>query len=238
MSALDSLIQLHETNERLKEIQELKGNLPEVLNKLKIELDEINNNQTQNKSELENLNGQITSHQTTLTDSNDKLKKYNDQLFNVTNTKEYEALILETDQLKDLITNLNQEVSDSNTKITDLEAMIETNQESIENLSGEITKNEEILSSEMAHTDKEEQLLIKNKDSVAKKVDSNYFGPYTKLFNKYGQGMAPIVRQSCSHCYTQLPAQMLVEIEYDKKIITCPSCSVFLYHKTEDIKLN
>ena len=127
MSALDSLIQLHETNERLKEIQELKGNLPEVLNKLKIELDEINNNQNQNQNELENLNGQITSHQTTLTDSNDKLKKYNDQLFNVTNTKEYEALILETDQLKDLITNLNEEVSDSNTKITDLEAMIETN---------------------------------------------------------------------------------------------------------------
>ena len=56
-------------------------------------------------------------------------------------------MILETDQLKDLITNLNQEVSDSNTKITDLEAMIETNQESIENLSGEITKNEDILSS-------------------------------------------------------------------------------------------
>jgi len=238
MSALDSLIQLHETNERLKEIQELKGNLPEVLNKLKFELEEINKVQIQNKVELEDLNGKIISHNANLTDSNDKLKKYNDQLFNVTNTKEYEALILETDQLKELITNLNLEVSDSNTKISELESMIETNQESIEKLSTEITKNEDTLNSEMAHTDKEEQVLIKNKDSMSKKVDSNYLGSYTKLFNKYGQGMAPIVRQSCSHCYTQLPAQMLVEIEYDKKIITCPSCSVFLYHKTEDIKLN
>ena len=39
MSELNNLIQLHETNERLKEIHELKGNLPEVLNKLKRELD-------------------------------------------------------------------------------------------------------------------------------------------------------------------------------------------------------
>ena len=233
MAALDSLIQLHETNERLKEIQELKGNLPELLNKLKIELEAVSTNQTHHTIELKGLNGAITSHQTTLTDSNDKLEKYNNQLFNVTNTKEYEALILETDQLKELISNLNEEMSDANTKIAELETKIASNQESIENLSSEITKNEEILSSEMASTDKEEQLLLKNRDNFIKKVDSNYLGEYTKLFNKYGQGMASIVRQSCNSCYTQLPAQTLVEIEYDKKIITCPSCSVFLYHKTE-----
>ena len=234
MSSLDSLIQLHETNERLREIQELKGNLPEVLNKLKLELEEINNNQNQHNVELKDLNGTITNQKTTLNESNDKLKKYNDQLFNVTNTKEYEALILETDQLKELITNLNQEMTEANTKITELEEMVESNQESIKNLSSEINKTEETLSSEMAHTDKEEQVLLKNKDKMIKKVDSNYLGEYTKLFNKYGQGMANIVRQSCNSCYTQLPAQTLVEIEYDKKIITCPSCSVFLYHKNED----
>ena len=233
MPALDSLIQLHESNERLREIQDLKGNLPELLNRLRIELEEINTNQNQHTVELKDLNGQITNHQTILTDSNDKLKKYNDQLFNVTNTKEYEALILETDQLKGLIENLNQEMSDANTKISELEEMIESNQEAIKNLSSEITKNEKELSTEMAHTDKEEQALLKNINGLNKKVDGNYLGQYTKLFNKYGQGMAHIVRKSCNSCYTQLPAQTLVEIEYDKKIITCPSCSVFLYHKTE-----
>lgn len=234
MSELNNLIQLHETNERLKEIHELKGNLPEVLNKLKIELNDINVKQSQNNTELQTLNSTVSSNQKTLTDSNDKLKKYNDQLFNVTNTKEYEALILETDQIKELITNLNQEVSDANTKIEILEEEITNNKESIDNLSAEISKNEEILSSEMAHTDKEEQLLVKNIDAYAKKVNPNFLGQYNKLFNKYGKGMANIVRNSCTNCYTQLPAQMLVEIEHDKKLITCPSCSVFLYHKTEE----
>ena len=233
MSSLDSLIQLHETNERLKEIQDLKGHLPELLNKLRIELEEINTNQNQQNTELEDLNGKVTTHQVTLTESNDKLQKYNDQLFNVTNTKEYEALILETDQLKELIANLNQELSDTNTKISELEVMIESNQESIQQISSEITSNEKELSVEMAHTDKEEQVLLKNINSLNKKVDSNFLDQYNKLFNKYGQGMAHIVRKSCNSCYTQLPAQTLVEIEYDKKIITCPSCSVFLYHKTE-----
>tara|TARA_B100002052_G_scaffold153648_1_gene140061 strand:+ start:638 stop:1345 length:708 start_codon:yes stop_codon:yes gene_type:complete len=234
MSELNNLIQLHETNERLKEIHELKGNLPEVLNKLKIELDDINQRQSQNNEELENLNSSLSSNQNTLIDSNDKLKKYNDQLFNVTNTKEYEALILETDQIKELITNLNNEVTDANVNIESLEEEIKNNQESIDQLSSEISKNQEILSTEMAHTDKEEQLLVKNIDQYTKKVDDRYLGQYNKLFNKYGQGMARVLRNACSNCYTQLPAQMLVEIEHDKKLITCPSCSVFLYHKTEE----
>ena len=233
MPSVDSLIQLHESNERLKEIQDLKGNLPELLNKLRIELEEINTNQNQHTTELKDLNGQITNHQTTLTESNDKLNKYNDQLFNVTNTKEYEALILETDQLKELISNLNQETSDANTKISELEGMIESNQEAIQNLSSEITKSEEELSTEMAHTDKEEQVLVKNIDAYTKKVDVKFLGQYNKMFNKYGKGMAHVFRNSCTNCYAQLPPQMLVEIEHDKKIITCPSCSVFLYYKTE-----
>ena len=233
MPSVDSLIQLHESNERLKEIQDLKGNLPELLNKLRIELEEINDNQNQHTTELKDLNGQITTHQTTLTESNDKLQKYNDQLFNVTNTKEYEALILETDQLKGLISNLNQEMSDANTKISELEEMIESNKEAIQNLSSEITKNEEDLSTEMAHTDKEEQVLVKNIDKYTKKVNVDFLDQYNKMFNKYGKGMAHVFRNSCTNCYAQLPPQMLVEIEHDKKIITCPSCSVFLYYKTE-----
>jgi len=234
MSSLDTMIQLHETNERLKEIQELKGNLPELLNKLKYELDAINNTQDQHNADLKELNSTLITQQNSINDSNDKLKKYNDQIFNVTNTKEYEALILETDQLKELIGNLNTEMSEANSKITELEEKVELNKESVEQLSSDISKNEQLLSSEIAHTDKEEQSLIKHKDTLVKKVDVTYLGQYNKLLNKYGQGMAHIVRKSCSNCYTQLPAQTLVEIEYDKKIITCPSCSVFLYHKTEE----
>ena len=39
MDSLNSLIALHEANERLKEIHELKGNLPELLTQKKIELE-------------------------------------------------------------------------------------------------------------------------------------------------------------------------------------------------------
>ena len=86
----------------------------------------------------------------------------------------------------------------------------------------------------MSATEKEENLLLKNKKTLSNNIDNKFLTQYTKLADKYGQGMADILRNSCNHCYTQLPPQLIVEIKYDKKIITCPSCSVFLYHRNED----
>ena len=75
--------------------------------------------------------------------------------------------------------------------------------------------------------------LASEEDLIKKIADDINFKEYHKMFKNYGQGMAHISRNSCSYCYTQLPPQTLVEIEFDKKIIRCPSCSVFLYHKNE-----
>ena len=71
----------------------------------------------------------------------------------------------------------------------------------------------------MAHTDKEEQLLVKNIDQYTKKVDDRYLGQYNKLFNKYGQGMAHILRNSCSNCYTQFLLKCLLKLNMIKSLL-------------------
>ena len=154
---LDDLIKLHETDERLIEINELKGGLPELLNKQKSELDIIHNNQNITENKLKELTSKITSNQNSLNASSDRLEKYNDQLFSVTNTKEYEALISETDQLKTIISDLNQELSQINNEKQELEQLITSNKELIEQLSNSISDNKKVLSDQMSKTDKEEK---------------------------------------------------------------------------------
>ena len=232
--ALDDLIKLHETDERLIEIHELKGGLPELLNKQKSELDVINDTQNISEDKLKELNSKISSNQNSLNESSGRLEKYNDQLFSVTKTKEYEALISETDQLKTIISDLNEELSQISDEKQELEQLIESNKELIEELSNSINDNKKTLSTQMSTTEKEENLLLKHKKTLSKNIDNKFLSQYTKYIDKYGQGMADIFRNSCNHCYTQLPPQLIVEIKYDKKLITCPSCSVFLYYKNED----
>ena len=107
---MDNLIKLHETDERLLEINELKGGLPELVNKEEKELNLINETQLSSQNKLGELDVQLKTNQNSLDDSSNKLEKYNDQLFNVSNNKEYEALISETDQLKDVISDLKNQV--------------------------------------------------------------------------------------------------------------------------------
>ena len=233
--AFDTLIQLHETHVRLAEIDELKGDLPELLNEQENDFNEMNDTQKDNSLKIDVLSKELKLCQKTLSDHNVKLEKYNNQLLKVTNNKEYDAVLLEIDHFKKLISELDTQILSINNEKEGLSSLIENNTPLIEELSEKIKINKKELDSKMSETNKEEQLLSKNSKQLAKKIiNDNCLTQYSKLYEKYGQGMAHIARESCSYCYTQLPPQTLVEIEYNKKIITCPSCSVFLYHKNED----
>ena len=168
--SLDALVQLHETNERLAEINELKDGLPELLFEQENEFNEMNASQKNNTSKIDDLSKELTSCQNTLADHNDKLEKYNDQLLQVTNNKEYDAVLLEIDHLKTLIADLNTQISTININKAELETLIESNIPLIEELSNKININKNELSEKMAETDKEEALLSKHKTALCKKI--------------------------------------------------------------------
>ena len=231
---LDKLIQIHEANQRLEEINDMKGDLPSLLYDQELEFNDLEKNQEESELMVKDLSKNLNKHQIDLTSFNTKLEKYNDQLLKVKNNKEYDAVLLEIDHLKSEILNINSEISNINSQIENAESIIEKNKPLMDELSDKISINKDELKEKMLETEKEEQLLNKNKEKLISQIsDDMIYKTYSKLYDKYGQGMSQILRKSCSHCYTQLPPQTLVEIEYDKKIITCPSCSVFLYHKNE-----
>ena len=74
--ALDKLIQIHETNQRLEEINELKGDLPSVLYDQEIEFEKLEEMQKQSSLSLEELSKNLSNHQSSLTDYNNKLEWY------------------------------------------------------------------------------------------------------------------------------------------------------------------
>jgi len=234
MSELNSLINLHETNERLIEINELKGDLPGLLADQKLQLQTISTKQKETNKSIKELSKEFSSNQNLVSDNSTKLEQHQAQLFKVTNNKEYDALLLETDHLKNNIVDLNVNLADITKQKEELETLVITDKELIENLSISIKNNSDELDVQMAETGKEENLLFKNKKKQQKQIQENYLSHYNKLYEKYGQGMGNTVRGSCSHCYTHLPPQTLQETEYDKKLITCPSCDVFLYYKNEE----
>ena len=42
-----------------------------------------------------------------------------------------------------------------------------------------------------------------------------------------------ITSNACGACYTQLPRQTIIEVKDNASVISCPSCSIYLFFDKE-----
>ena len=50
-----------------------------------------------------------------------------------------------------------------------------------------------------------------------------------------GLAFATVNRSCCENCYSSLPPQLIIDIEQQEKLVSCPSCSIFLYIGDENL---
>ena len=50
-----------------------------------------------------------------------------------------------------------------------------------------------------------------------------------------GLAFASVSRNCCCNCYSSLPPQLIIDIEEQEKLVSCPSCSIFLYIEDENL---
>ena len=93
-----------------------------------------------------------------------------------------------------------------------------------------LEENRKELKDALINTQEEEKKLLKNRNKLTKTIDDRYLGAYERLMSVRGSaGMVSIIKSACGSCYTKLPPQMVIEIKESTKIISCPSCSIFLF---------
>ncbi|MBH09751.1 MAG: hypothetical protein CMG74_05225 [Candidatus Marinimicrobia bacterium] len=98
---IDKLIELQIIDTKLKDINDLLGDLPSKVDELDREEETIKGSLQKNKDRLKELEIELHKSELDITDINVKINKYKDQLFLVTNNKQYDAIMHEIDHLKD-----------------------------------------------------------------------------------------------------------------------------------------
>jgi hypothetical protein len=227
---LNQLIELQNIDCRLFEINELKGDLPEkVLN----QENELNTYKTENEIkdarllEIEHVSRKRTAE---VEDFNVKLTKYKDQLYLVTSNKEYDALNSEIDNVKKVISESETIILDGEEEKNTLNELIKSNSNKIETVTLTLEENKTELETALSETQAEEKKLLKSRSGLVKSIDVRYLTSYERLMSsRDGAGMVSMLKSACGSCYTKLPPQMVIEVKENTKIISCPSCSIFLF---------
>ena len=121
---LYSLIELQEVDTRLDELMEERGDLPLIVEELQAKLDVKNGELKRRKEELKTSKVRQRELELLLDDLKEKLAKYEEQLYQVKTNKEYDAITVETDAVKENQTESENELLSISEKILELDSSI------------------------------------------------------------------------------------------------------------------
>ena len=227
---LEQLIKLQEIDHRLLEIKEHMGDLPSIVESQELEIATIQSEINQQQDRITQIDKDIRHHESEIEDFSTKLKKYKEQLFLVKSNKEYDAIRQEIDHMKTTISESETVQLQFEEEKTELEETIKLNSNKIESTSESLSSNRIALQSAMSETTHEQEKLESNRNILYKDIEPTYLSQYETLRKaREGVGMASIIGSACGGCYSQLPPQMVIEIQEIKQIITSPSCDILQF---------
>jgi predicted nucleic acid-binding Zn-ribbon protein len=182
------------------------------------------------KSDIDDLEDSIVTRKNLIKDSLAATKKYETQLSDVKNNREYDAISKEIE-----IQGLEIQVSEK--KIKEYSFEIQNKTEVYENALANITerKNDlELKKAELdmitAETEKDEAGILVKAKEAEKHIEDRLLVAYNRLRSNAKNGLAvvSIKRDSCSGCFNQIPPQRQLDIRQRKRIIVCEHCGRIL----------
>jgi len=226
---LADLYELQLVDIKLDSLEELRGDLPLIVNELNAQMKVLQNNidakqvdKYSAQTKREENDNQIKLHAENLT-------KYKAQLYKVRNNKEYDALTKEIDFAENGIKELNKENDELETKILVYSDEINTIEKELEKLKIEFLEKEEELTKIIQSNEKEESRLREIRNKVAEKIKKLEMNTYCRIRKaKGGIAVASIVRGACSGCHSVIPSQRQLEIKKNNRTFNCEACGRIL----------
>ena len=233
---LYSLIELQEIDLKLDRVEEEKGDLPAIVDRLKQTLEEKERLLEEQKGRIKKLKVETKTLEIELSAQQEQLKKYESQLYQVKTNREYDAIANETENVK----KKNQELEDRIIENTEeSENLIKSNEElesEIDNLKREFEENSEELKEKISASSEEENLLKQEREIVKNKLTSQQINSYRRIRDaKRGMALAYCNGGVCSGCYSFIPPQKVVEIRSMKRLFQCESCGrILMWDKNQE----
>ena len=227
---LKALYELQTIHTKIDKIRQVRGELPMEVADLEDDVEGLETRIQKIKSELDDLEDDIVTRKNLIKDAQGNIKKYETQLNEVKNNREYDAISKEIE-----IQGLDIQVSEKKIKEFGYEIASKTQiyEKALADLEGrksdlDVKKAE--LGTITAETQKEENELTAQADSATKGIEERLLIAYDRLRSNAKNGLAVVTiqRDSCSGCFNQIPPQRQSDIRQRKKIIVCEHCGRIL----------
>ena len=227
---LKSLIELQAIDNQIGELEHGKAAIPKQIESGKSGVKEKQNQLAEAESSLAQLQKERKDLEIDVMAENDHAAKTKTKLSSVKTNKEYSAILVEVDTVKEKILVLED-------RELELMEILEEKEKELLPLKADCKEEEEKFNvyklkkeAESERTEKELEVIRPRRSQAANNLDVKLLEHYTKVFNaREGVVVVPIHENVCQGCLQQILPQQVIDVKSGETIIYCEQCSRILY---------
>ncbi|CAM2067631.1 zf-RING-7 domain-containing protein [Sulfidibacter corallicola] len=229
-AALKALRDYQDVLVRIAELDRLLSFVPAEIVEMEKEWKAVQERVQELKEKRETKEAEIKEREIKLAEATEKSQKFEKDLHEVTNSKEYHAVLKEIDVAKKQIHTLEEEISERRNDIKEIDGNIEE-LTTLEKESGEkhgtaMAKHQEAMIENKE--EKGEKELVK--DKLAQDVPVDLRRKFERIAaRRNGVGLALCVSSVCQACHVRVRQNIVDQLRRFNRVITCDSCKRILY---------
>ena len=234
--SMQHLIELQEIDNQLQDLNSLLGDLPKRVNEMNQEEEVLSTNLEKNKIHLKEIRVESHKSEVKVEEIDNKIDKIKDQLFLVTNNKQYDALMHEIDYLKEEKSRIESKILIFLGEKDELNNNIENEEIQLKSLADELVNRKKKLKTMLSKSADEKSVLEQKRQEKVQQIDSNTIALYNQVSGaRDGLAVIHLSGNSCGGCGAAITMQTISEIRSNNTIYRCDICSRFVYSNQNSI---
>lgn len=234
---LKTLYSLQLIDTQIDKILQLRGELPAEVERLEEEIAGMKAKMANITSQIEESTKKIAEYKNQIVEYDSSIAKYKAQVDHVANSREYDSLSKEIENLGLLKQIAEKNIGETKEQIMARKGDIETIKDKLSIRNDDLKAKKQELSSIVESTSKEEEKLRAQREECAARIDERTMSAYNHIRNSNRNHLAVVTvfnGNACGGCFSTISPQRLIDIASNKKMIVCEYCGRILVNPDFD----
>ncbi len=232
---IENLVRLQKVDDEIRALDARLRVIPKEIEALEKEI-------ANERKNLENATGALAeaqkahrANESALAATEEKVKKYRDQLMSVKTNDEYRLMQKQIEVALTEVSEVEDKILQGYDAIQSLEERKKARQKELEKGQTEITAMARELEAERSKLEGELAARRTTREGILKEIPSDLFGDYERIAKtRGGIAMAEAIDERCQVCMVRLRPQVFQELRQGAKILHCESCRRILYFQQKE----
>jgi hypothetical protein len=225
------LLQLQQSDAKVRELETAANQLPERLDPLRRDLAKLQTMLDAENAKLAETNAWRKQQQELIDRERDALKSAQNKLQASKNSKEYGAASREVENKRKSISDRESELKKVSEASSSSTAQLESRNKDVEGLRSQLAESEAAQAEQLAKLHAELAVAKAAHNAARASVEKQWLKIYDAVSQKRGYGIAAVIKGVCQGCHMALPPQLNNILARMESIETCPRCSRLVYRK-------